>query len=148
MWRVLRARRRGDRGAVAVEFALVFPFLVLIVFAIIQYGFYFWAMQGGASAAREAARKAAVGMPTSCTDFSNQVKENVDAMESGNFKVTRTFASSPAKVGDDVDVTVTFESIDMGFPFVPFISKGLVEERATARVETFEDPANPPGNCS
>ena len=148
MLRLLRERRRREGGAVAVEFALVFPFLVLIVFAIIQYGFYFWAMQGGASAAREAARKAAVGIPTSCTDFSDQVKENVDAMESGNFKVTRTFASSPAKVGDDVDVTVTFHSIDMGFPFVPFISNGYVEERATARVETFEDPANPPGNCS
>ena len=148
MSRGLRARRRGDRGAVAVEFALVFPFLVLIVFAIIQYGFYFWAMQGGASAAREAARKAAVGVPTSCTDFSNQVKENVDSMETGDFKATRTFASSPAKVGDDVDVTVTFKSIDMGFPFVPFIDNGRVQQSATARVESFEDPAAPPGNCS
>ena len=147
MLRRLRVRRRGDSGAVAVEFALIFPLLALIVFAIIQYGFYFWAMQGGASAAREAARKAAVGMPTDCSVFESEVKENVDSMETGDFHATRNFDSSPAAVGDDVDVTVTFKSIDMGFPFVPFIDNGRVQQSATARVESFEDPADPPDDC-
>lgn len=142
-----RARRTGERGAVAVEFALIFPLLALIVFAIIQYGLYFWAMQGGASAAREAARKAAVGAPASCTDFRNQVKSNVDAMDTSGFTATRTFTSTPAKVGDDVDVKVSFNSIDLGFPFVPFINNGYVEERATARVETLPTSTTV-GNCS
>ena len=57
----LRARARaGEHGAVAVEFALVLPFLLVIVFGSIQYGFYFWADQGGSDAARKAARLAAV----------------------------------------------------------------------------------------
>ena len=141
----LRSRRR-EGGAVAVEFALIFPLLAIIVFAIIQYGFYFWAMQGGSAAAREAARKAAVGNPTSCSDFENAVRDNVDAIETGNFSATRTFTSDPAAVGDDVDVTVSFKSIDMGFPFVPFISGGQVSQSATARVETI-NPTDPPGDC-
>ncbi len=139
MRRLLRARRRDDRGAVAVEFALVFPLLVLIVFAIIQYGFYFWGMQGGSAAAREAARKAAVGAPTSCADFRDEVEENVEAMSTGSYTAKRTYSSTPVTVGADVDVTVSFQSVDFGFPFVPFINNGKVSQSATARVDYVPD---------
>jgi Flp pilus assembly protein TadG len=140
------SRRRRDDGAVAVEFALIFPILALIVFAIIQYGFYFWAMQGGSAAAREAARRAAVGQPTSCTDFENQVQANIAAMETGNVQIARTFDNVPVAVGDDVEVSVSFNSIDMGFPFVPFINDGYVSQTATARVDYLPDETI--GNCS
>ena len=56
---------REDDGSSAVEFALVMTPLLMIIFGIMQYGFYFWAMQGGADAGRQAARLAAVGNPTS-----------------------------------------------------------------------------------
>lgn len=49
-----------DVGAAAVELALVSLLLFTLVFGI-QYGFYFWASQLGASAARDAARYSAVG---------------------------------------------------------------------------------------
>ncbi len=55
--------RRGarDRGAAAVEFALVFPLLLLIVFGIIDFGRALNAQITLTQAAREGARLDAVG---------------------------------------------------------------------------------------
>ena len=48
------SRRRED-GAVAVEFALVFAFvLVPLLMGMIQYGWYLYSSQASASAGREA----------------------------------------------------------------------------------------------
>ena len=51
---------RDDRGAVAVEFALVFPVLMIIVFGIIDFSRAFFAMNNLTSAVREGARYASV----------------------------------------------------------------------------------------
>lgn len=60
----VRARRRGrardERGASAVEFALVMPLLVLFLFGIISYGYMFSVRQALTQAAAEGARAAAV----------------------------------------------------------------------------------------
>lgn len=60
------ARRRtcargGDRGAAAVEFALVVPILVLLLFGIIDYGLYFANALGVRSGVSEAGRQIIVG---------------------------------------------------------------------------------------
>jgi Flp pilus assembly protein TadG len=54
-----RQRRRGRRGTYAVEFALVFPVLVLFMFAVFEYGRFLMARQVLDNAAREGARVAA-----------------------------------------------------------------------------------------
>ena len=55
--------RRGGRehGASAVEFALILPLLVVLVFGIIEFGLAFGRIQGMEAAAREAARLASLG---------------------------------------------------------------------------------------
>jgi hypothetical protein len=53
--------RRRDRGAAAVEFALVLPVLLIIVFGIIDFGRMLNAKITLTEAAREGARAAAVG---------------------------------------------------------------------------------------
>jgi Flp pilus assembly protein TadG len=139
-WR--NRRKTHDRGAVAVEFALVAPILLLLVFGIIQYGLYFWAAQGGASAAREAARRAAVGDMTSCADFRTHVRDRIDDLGSGGgaATVTRTYANGPGntaaavEVGDVVTVRVTFNTIDLQIPLLPF-GDGSVTQEAESRVE-------------
>ncbi|MEA2902245.1 MAG: hypothetical protein QOH36_2132 [Actinomycetota bacterium] len=54
-------RRRDDRGAAVVEFALVLPVLVLFVFGIIEFGRAYNARIELTSAVREGARASALG---------------------------------------------------------------------------------------
>lgn len=55
-----RLWRRSERGAAAVEFALVVPLLLLLVFGIISYGVMLTVRQSVSQAAAEGARAAAV----------------------------------------------------------------------------------------
>jgi Flp pilus assembly protein TadG len=57
------SRRNGERGAAAVEFALVVSLLLTIVFGIIAFGRVFSELEVMESAAREGARAAAVRNP-------------------------------------------------------------------------------------
>lgn len=57
---LLRRRRTSDRGAAAVEFALILFPLMLIVFGIINYGDMLSVRQSVSQAASEGARAAAV----------------------------------------------------------------------------------------
>lgn len=61
-------RGRDDRGASAVEFALVVPFLLVIVFGIVNFGFIFAQQLSLSNGARQAARYAVVDGPT-CADI-------------------------------------------------------------------------------
>ena len=53
----------ADRGAVAVEFALLLPFLLLIVLGIIDFGRMLNAQETLTQAAREGSRLVALGQP-------------------------------------------------------------------------------------
>ena len=56
----------SDRGASAVEFALVMPILMLIVFGILQYGLWFNDSISSRQGVREAARQGVVRNFPSC----------------------------------------------------------------------------------
>lgn len=50
------ARARSERGAELIEFALVFPLLLMVVLGIVDFGFLFQRMEVVTNAAREGAR--------------------------------------------------------------------------------------------
>jgi Flp pilus assembly protein TadG len=54
--RQLLRRGRGQEGAAAVKFALILPFLMLLVFGIIDFGHYWYIGQVITNASREGAR--------------------------------------------------------------------------------------------
>jgi len=57
-------RRRDERGAAVVEFALILPILVMFVFGIVEFGRAYSARIELTAAVREGARAAAVADPS------------------------------------------------------------------------------------
>jgi Flp pilus assembly protein TadG len=66
-----RSRRRRDDGAAAVEFALVLPIFVALLFGVISYGWMLSYRQGISQAAAEGARAMAVAPSGSTTALSD-----------------------------------------------------------------------------
>ena len=55
-----RPRRDRERGAAAVEFALVLPLLLMVLLGAIDWGWYFFVREVAVNAAREGARAGSV----------------------------------------------------------------------------------------
>lgn len=145
-----RSDPRDDRGASAVEFALVMPFLLLIVFGLIQYGLYFFSSQTGSNTINVAARQLTVGNCDTAAELNTLVNNRLGSAQVGTATVTRTYydvAGAPladqlpanADIGGTVKVEITFDSVDLNFPFVPFLDNAEVYRTVTARVEDTTD---------
>lgn len=87
---------RDDSGAAVVEFALIAPLLVLLIFGIIEFGFAFGQYLDVRHGAREAARLASVNYnPNNRTSPSNQAADLVSD------------ACDRMELADDVDVVLS-----------------------------------------
>ncbi len=67
--------RSNSRGATAVEFALVFPIFALLIFAIIDFGWYFFVQHTIQYATREGTRLALVGGQLQDAKGNNMTRE-------------------------------------------------------------------------
>lgn len=135
---------RGERGATAVEFALVFCFVVLpVTFGILQYGYHYWALSTADAAAREAARSLSVGTDWACTRSAAIGKVSGPAVGDRAPDATMSYASgsSTPAIGDIVRVRVEFDSLYVGF--LPLPDGGAVDRTAEARVESVPETALP-----
>jgi len=85
--RANRCRRRNDRGAAAVEFALVAPLFFALLFGIIELGVTLNENQAVEAAAREGAR--VLALPTSSkSDACARVREALEGvLAPGDFSV-------------------------------------------------------------
>jgi Flp pilus assembly protein TadG len=155
--RLIRSRRKGERAAVVVEFALVMPIFLILVFGVIQYGLYFFAMQSGANAVGEVVRRMSVGDCQSSSSAQalmyNRLGSATSASSASGVTVTPSYtkadgttsASSPGEIGGTVKLTATFPTVNLHFPFVPIPNSGNVTRSATARIE---DITAITGGCS
>lgn len=151
-----RPRRRDEGGAAAVEFALVLPLLVLLLFGIISYGVMLSFRQSLSQAAAEGARAAAVtfvaddkqdeaiaAVDSALDSFDltcaapNLLKEGSDV---GTCTVTAPGACTPAAAEgvECVTVTLTFDYRDNpivpSFPGVGYLMPKQLTYSAQARV--------------
>ena len=108
-WRGL-TRRRGDpprtaraRAAAVVEFAVVLPLLITILFGIIEYGWVFMVRQTLQTAAREGCRLAI--LQTSVAPYGN-VAARVDEVMAPTGLSTYEVQMSHATVGNPVEAVV------------------------------------------
>jgi Flp pilus assembly protein TadG len=120
------SHRRDDRGAAAVEMALVLPFLLLLLFGIIDFGLMLNAQQTVTAAAREGARtyvftededeaKARVALASDGLD--GTVNATVTPCTDGQVTVVTTYAYSfitplagiAALFGGGLDTTITLK---------------------------------------
>jgi len=98
---VWRRRWGSERGAAAVEFALVLPILVLILFGVIEFGGVYNAQLMVTGAAREAARSMALdGVVADAQAVALDAAVGIDPAD-------LDVEVSPATCSTGTDVTVT-----------------------------------------
>jgi len=87
-------RKSNERGAAIIEFALVLPILVVLVFGIIQFGLYFNRAQAFNAAAREGARIGAIPT-TSQSDIQTSVLSALGAVKVDDLESAPAVAVTP-----------------------------------------------------
>jgi Flp pilus assembly protein TadG len=100
---------KGEEGAAAVEFAIVAPLLLLLVFGLIEFGLWLSQYEVMASAAREGARVAAVR--GSCTTGGAG-----DCDVTSDIYVAVTRAASPYTITGPVNEDVQCSDANIGQP--------------------------------
>lgn len=131
--RRLRARHaaRDERGAAAVEFALVLPLLLLLLFGIIAYGFMLSFRQAMSQAAAEGAREAAVNVNANARESSaiSAVNEALDTygVDCGAAGMTCDYSLVSGTTNCATQCVVIELEYDYdGHPLIPLPLVGLV----------------------
>ncbi|HEX5615890.1 MAG TPA: TadE/TadG family type IV pilus assembly protein [Acidimicrobiia bacterium] len=151
--------RRDERGANLVEFVLVLPLLVLLVFGIIEFGVNFDRKIGVNSAAREGARAAIVGNAPGCdatapdTLTAAEIKCFVQdrlGLSDSDVEV-EVIAASGSEIGDPIKVCVEYPAESITLLFAPLLNGAELRSSATMRIEQDKNQASggdPLGWCT
>lgn len=136
-----------ERGAVAVEFALILPLMLMLILGIIEFGFGYHAWDSTQNGVREGARLAAVD--SNETDIRQRVEDSSSFLDPANLTVviecqpvgTTTFSACGAgadwDAGDLVRITANY-TYDYITPLPGFVGLGAnmsMTSRAEARFE-------------
>jgi Flp pilus assembly protein TadG len=131
---VVRSRRQrdGQRGAAAVEFALVLPILLTLTMGAIDWGYYFFVDQMVTNAAREGARAGSVVDPAKSWATAQAAAEGAANAYLVKCQLTGTASvvASPDNIGGTPAVSVTIQ-----YPAgsLSGLLKGLIPTNAIGR---------------
>jgi len=137
-------RAREERGAIAVEFAIIAPLLILLVLGIMEFGLGYHAWDATQNAAREGARLGAVDSSEhairerveSTTSFLDQSKLTVTCVV-GSGTSFSLCNEGPWDEGDIVRVTVEYR-YDFITPLPNFVGMGAQMQLKSVSEARFE----------
>ncbi len=157
----LRRRARRERGAVAVEFALIAPLLFGLLFGFLEVGLLVLGSTAGTNAAREGARVGIVGYidaddPSSAAfaAIDAQIRDKLANLVQDGANVVVTVrcldydAPNPQKPCDD-DVEVGRDLLEVTVEWEPKMATGFVSPDSrtdTARMTIVGDPSTAGGS--
>lgn len=124
----MKMRLKNQSGASVVEFALVLPILVLLIFGIVEFSLLLYDKAMLTNASREGARAGIVQAPSRLTDgeITAIVKnycENYLITFGADKNVTTSILRAGLNFGDDLTVNVTY---NYGFLVLPNFITSLV----------------------
>lgn len=120
--------RASERGAVAVEFAIVAPLLVMLLLGIMEFGRMYNAQASLSAAAREGVRVMAIS--NNATAARNAAKSTALSLQPGladaniTFKNLDTPTSTTCAPGHRISITVTYSLSTMTGIAGPFSMTG------------------------
>ncbi|MFC2159366.1 TadE/TadG family type IV pilus assembly protein [Actinomycetota bacterium] len=123
---------RKENGASAVEFALVLPLLVVLIFGIFQFGIAYNNYIALTHAAREGARLAAVNMDEELGRdiFDARIRDSAPTVTIDDIDLS----GEDGDIGDSVEVTVTGQVLNIEIPLAGSWPVTLTST-ATLRIE-------------
>jgi Flp pilus assembly pilin Flp len=136
---------RGQEGAAAVEFALLLPLLVLLLFGFIQFGLAFNTRIQATNAAREAARQAVVGIDD-WNDVGGVQFWQIVRDRAGVSSISNCSFTTEDVVGGTLTVKFDFP-LKLVIPFLPSPPSWQTgTAQASMRIEQLSNPVGP-GGC-
>ena len=150
-----RVSRPSESGQDLVEFALLLPLLLLLLFGIIEFGIAVFSYNTTANVGREVARYGSVhpdatavatfvGQPETFTgppsDFSESIQRWTHGL-SGNLTITPTLVAG-GPLASTIQVTVTYEYRFLTGPIIEVLSGRRTLDLRTVTTMYTERPVN------
>jgi Flp pilus assembly protein TadG len=103
---IRRRNRNGEKGQALVEFTLLVPIFLILIFAIVDFGMGFYSWMSVTNGAREGARLGAVLAPED--EIEARVYDTVNLNDEGT-KMTVVVTNAQGDPGESVVVEVDYE---------------------------------------
>src|SRR3990170_1002190 len=107
MLKLIRRRKNGEKGQALVEFTLLVPIFLILIFAIVDFGMGFYSWITITNAAREGARLGAV--QATQQDIEDRVWDSADNLPNAATNMTVTVQGFQGQPGDSVVVQVDYD---------------------------------------
>ncbi len=124
---------KSEKGASAVEFALILPILIILIFGIFEFAIAFNNYITITHAAREGARRAAVDLFN--PDLKDYIKKMAIPLVLTDDDIAIEVENDPPSIGDPVSVEITY-NFEISIPLVGSWEVPL-KNKAIMRLENY-----------